>query len=62
LFLKPDCISRRLRESAAEALSPLPLDHDDFGSNRSKIMNVIDSKSLERDAGEKVRTLFLIPL
>jgi len=38
------------------------LDHDDFGSNRSKIMNVIDSNSLERDAGEKVRTLFLIPL
>ena len=24
---------------------PLPLDHDDFGSKRSKIMNVIDSKS-----------------
>jgi hypothetical protein len=38
------------------------LDHDDFGSNRSKIMNVIDSNSLERDAGGKVRTLFLIPL
>jgi hypothetical protein len=27
------------------------LDHDDFGSNRSKIMNVIDSNILERDAG-----------
>jgi len=25
-------------------------------------MNVIDSRSLERDAGEKLRTLFLIPL
>ncbi|MGH6831390.1 MAG: hypothetical protein ACREDG_09605, partial [Methylocella sp.] len=30
-----------------------PLDHDDFGLNQSKIMNVIDSKSLERDAGGK---------
>jgi hypothetical protein len=29
------------------------LDHDDFGSNRSKIMNVIDSNILERDAGGK---------
>jgi tRNA (guanine-N7-)-methyltransferase len=26
-----------------------PLDHDDFGLNQSKLMNVIDSKSLERD-------------
>ena len=40
----------------------LPLDHDDFGSNRSKIMNVIDSNNLERDAGGKAPTLFLIPL
>ncbi len=37
------------------------LDHDDFGSNRSKVMNVIDSNSLARDAGEKVLTHFLIP-
>jgi len=29
------------------------LDHDDFGLNPSKIMNVIDSKNLERDAGGK---------
>jgi hypothetical protein len=30
------------------------LDHDDFGSNRCKIMNVIDSNILlERDAGGK---------
>jgi hypothetical protein len=29
------------------------LDHDDSGSNRSKIMNVIDSNILERDAGGK---------
>ena len=33
-----------------------------FGSNRSKVMNVIDSNNLVRDAGEKVLTLFLIPL
>jgi DNA repair protein RecO (recombination protein O) len=29
------------------------LDHDDLGSNRSKIMNVIDSRDLERYAGGK---------
>jgi L-aspartate oxidase len=29
------------------------LDHDDFGLNQSKVMNVIDSKNLERDAGGK---------
>ena len=29
------------------------LDHDDFGLNRSKVINVIDSKSVERDAGGK---------
>jgi hypothetical protein len=40
----------------------LSLDHDDFGLNQSKIMNVIDSKNLERDAGGKPLTLFLIPL
>ena len=38
-----------------------PLDHDDFGSNRSKVMNVIDSKSLERDAGEKPVPTFSHP-
>jgi hypothetical protein len=33
------------------------IDHDDFGSNRSKIMNVIDSKKLERDfSGKPVST------
>jgi hypothetical protein len=36
----------RLRDGAA-------LDHDDFGSNQSKIMNVIGSNSSERDAGGK---------
>lgn len=30
-----------------------PLDHDDLGSDRSKIMKVIDPVSLERDAGGK---------
>jgi hypothetical protein len=29
------------------------LDHDDFGSNRSKIMNVIDPNIFERDPGGK---------
>ena len=38
------------------------LDHDDFGSNRSEVMNVINSNSFARDAREKVLTLFLIPL
>jgi hypothetical protein len=38
------------------------LDHDDFGLDQSKIMNVIDSKSLERDAGENRFPLFLNPL
>ena len=34
------------------------LDHDDFGLNQSKIMNVIDSKHLERDLrGKPVPTL-----
>jgi apolipoprotein N-acyltransferase len=32
-------------------------DHDEFGSNRSKFMNVIDSKNLERDAQISLRTL-----
>ncbi|THK37459.1 hypothetical protein EHS39_14675 [Ensifer sp. MPMI2T] len=39
-----------------------PLDHDDFGSIRPKIINVIDSNKKERDAGGKPHTLFLIPL
>jgi hypothetical protein len=33
--------------------SRLALDHDDFGLNQSKIMNVIDSKSLEWDVAGK---------
>ncbi len=39
-----------------------PLDHvHDFGPNRSKVMNVIDSKSLERDAGGKPASPFPHP-
>ena len=41
---------------------PKALDHDDFGSNRSEIINVIDYFKLERDAGGKPVPLFLIPL
>jgi uncharacterized protein related to proFAR isomerase len=37
------------------------LDHDDFGLTQSKIMNVIDSKSLERDAGGKPVSTFPHP-
>jgi len=37
------------------------LDHDDFGSIRSKIMNVIGSKNLERDSGEKPGSTFSHP-
>ncbi|MGP0061126.1 MAG: sulfite reductase subunit alpha [Beijerinckiaceae bacterium] len=36
--------------------APVPrLDHDDFGLNQSKIMNVIDSNKLERDAQISLR-------
>jgi threonylcarbamoyladenosine tRNA methylthiotransferase MtaB len=38
-----------------------PQDHDDFGLNQSKIMNVIDSKSLELDAGGKPVSAFPHP-
>ena len=37
------------------------LDHDDFGSTRSKIINVIGSKSLERDSCEKPVPTFSHP-
>ncbi len=33
--------------------SEIAIDHDDIGSNRSDVMNVIDSKRLERDASGK---------
>ena len=38
-----------------------PLDHEDFGLNHSKIMKVIDTKSLERDAGGKPVSTFPHP-
>jgi hypothetical protein len=34
------------------------LDHDGFGSNRSKTMNMIDSNILERDASGKPHRTF----
>ncbi|MBI3436150.1 MAG: hypothetical protein HY056_13930 [Proteobacteria bacterium] len=34
-------------------LAECPPDHDDFRSNRAKIMNVIDSSSLEHDVIQK---------
>jgi hypothetical protein len=37
----------------AKRCLPLRLDHDDFGLIHAKIMNVILSKSLARDAGGK---------
>jgi hypothetical protein len=37
------------------------LDHDDFGLNQAKIINVIDSKCLERDAGAKPGSTFPHP-
>jgi hypothetical protein len=40
----------------------LGVDHDDFGLNQSKVINVIDFKSLEPDATENRHGLFLIPL
>jgi hypothetical protein len=43
--------------------TPMRLDHDDFGSNRSKIMNVIDSNILRSGMRAENRyTLFLILL
>jgi hypothetical protein len=43
----------------AHEISPIPpLDHNDFGLYQSKIMNVIGSKSLERDAGGKTGCRF----
>ncbi len=41
------------KAAAVDAPAPGTLDHDDFGLNQSKIMNVIDSNNLERDAGGK---------
>jgi hypothetical protein len=43
------------------ACRTLPADHDDFGSIRSEIMDVIDSKVLERDAGARPVSTFPRP-
>src|SRR5690242_712928 len=37
------------------------LDHDEFGSNRSKLMNVIDSNIIARDSREKPVSTFSHP-
>jgi heme exporter protein A len=51
---------------AAGAIAVTPetearLDHDGFGSTRSKTMNVIDSNNLERDSSEKPASTFSHP-
>src|SRR5690242_11762751 len=38
-----------------------PLDHDEFGSSRSKVINVIDSNILAQDSREKPVSTFRIP-
>jgi hypothetical protein len=50
--------TRHARATAAR-LSPRGprLDHDDLGSNRSKVMNVIDSENVERDRQIRLRNL-----
>ncbi len=35
-----------------------PTDHDDFGLKQSKVINVIDVRTLELDAGGKVVSTF----
>ena len=39
--------------ASVQHYTELRLDHDDFGLDQSKVMNVIDSNQLERDAGGK---------
>jgi hypothetical protein len=56
-------IFRRRRGGRQRFRLKIRLDHDDFGSNRSKIMNVIDSHiSRSGMQAENRYTLFLIPL
>ena len=38
-----------------------PADHDDFGLKQSKVINVIDARTLELDAGGKVVSTFPHP-
>ncbi len=42
-----------MKADPVDATRVAPVDHDDFGMNQSKIMNVIDSNNSERDAGGK---------
>jgi hypothetical protein len=51
----------RNRPAKLRQIPILPPDHDEFGSNRSKLI-VIDSNNLERDSREKPAPLFRIPL
>src|ERR1019366_4519179 len=56
----PDFETFRNRITLAGGVTEPSLDHDDFGLNQSKII-VIDSKSLERDAGGKPGSTFPHP-
>ena len=44
---------RRTRRNAGRNVKSATLDHDDFGLNQPKIMNVIDSNKLEHDVVRK---------
>ena len=44
-----------------KSLIPCPSDHDDFELKQSKVINVIDSKKRERDAGGKPASTFPYP-
>ena len=53
--------ARLMRAAAPEKPADPPLDHDEFGSNRPKLMNVIDSLGLARDSREKPVSTFSHP-
>jgi hypothetical protein len=55
------CLISTALAGALPGAFPRLLDHDDFGLSQSKIINVIDSKSLERDAGGKPGSAFPHP-
>jgi TDG/mug DNA glycosylase family protein len=52
---------RQVHRALTRAKSDPSLDHDDFGLHQSKVINVIDSKSLARDAGGKPGPAFPHP-
>jgi hypothetical protein len=60
-FVVPFAQKRRAGWRSFRAASKMILDHDDFGLKQSKIINLIDSKSLERDAGGKPVSTFPHP-